>query len=68
MVSHWAWLASGRGMDLGVAWVWAWLGSGRGLALGQPWSGRDFGLSVEKETATHSSTLAWENPMDREAW
>ena len=23
---------------------------------------------MEKEMATHSSTLAWENPMDGEAW
>ena len=23
---------------------------------------------LEKEMATHSSTLAWENPMDGEAW
>ena len=23
---------------------------------------------LEKETATHSSTLAWENPMDGGAW
>ena len=23
---------------------------------------------LKKETATHSSILAWENPMDREAW
>ena len=23
---------------------------------------------LEKETATHASTLAWENPMDRGAW
>ena len=23
---------------------------------------------LEKEMATHSSTLAWKNPMDREAW
>ena len=23
---------------------------------------------LEKEMATHSSTLAWENPMDRGAW
>ena len=24
--------------------------------------------SLEKGMATHSSTLAWENPMDWEAW
>ena len=24
--------------------------------------------SLEKEMATHSSTLAWKNPMDRGAW
>ena len=24
--------------------------------------------SLEKEMATHSSTLAWENPMDGGAW
>ena len=24
--------------------------------------------ALEKEMATHSSILAWENPMDREAW
>ena len=24
--------------------------------------------SLEKEIATHSSILAWDNPMDREAW
>ena len=24
--------------------------------------------SLVKEMATHSSILAWENPMDREAW
>ena len=24
--------------------------------------------SLEKEMATHSSMLAWENPMDRGAW
>ena len=23
---------------------------------------------LEKEMATHSSTLAWKNPMDRGAW
>ena len=23
---------------------------------------------LEKEMASHSSTLAWNNPMDREAW
>ena len=23
---------------------------------------------LEKEMAIHSSTLAWKNPMDREAW
>ena len=23
---------------------------------------------LEKETATHSSILAWRNPMDRRAW
>ena len=23
---------------------------------------------LEKEMAAHSSTLAWKNPMDREAW
>ena len=23
---------------------------------------------LEKEMATHPSTLAWENPIDREAW
>ena len=23
---------------------------------------------LEKGTATHSSILAWKNPMDREAW
>ena len=23
---------------------------------------------LEKEMATHSSILAWKNPMDREAW
>ena len=23
---------------------------------------------LEREMATHSSTLAWKNPMDREAW
>ena len=23
---------------------------------------------MEKEMVTHSSTLAWENPMGREAW
>ena len=23
---------------------------------------------LEKETAPHSSTLAWKNPMDRGAW
>ena len=23
---------------------------------------------LEKEIATHSSTLTWKNPMDREAW
>ena len=23
---------------------------------------------LEEEMATHSSMLAWENPMDREAW
>ena len=23
---------------------------------------------LEKEMATHSSTLAWKNPTDREAW
>ena len=23
---------------------------------------------LEKAMATHSSTLAWKNPMDREAW
>ena len=23
---------------------------------------------LEKEMATHSSTLAWKNPMDGEAW
>ena len=23
---------------------------------------------LEKEKTTHSSTLAWENPMDGEAW
>ena len=25
-------------------------------------------LSLEKEVATHSSTLAWKNLMDRGAW
>ena len=25
-------------------------------------------LSLVKEMAIHSSILAWENPMDREAW
>ena len=29
-----------------------------------PWLGR----SPKKEMATHSSVLAWEDPMDREAW
>ena len=24
--------------------------------------------ALEKETAAHSSVLAWKNPMDREAW
>ena len=24
--------------------------------------------SLEKEMATHSSILAWKNPMDREVW
>ena len=26
------------------------------------------GDPLEEEMATHSSILAWENPMDREAW
>ena len=33
-------------------WVWS-------LGLEDP---------LEKEMATHSSILAWENPMDRGAW
>ena len=27
-----------------------------------------WGDSLEKEMATHCSTLAWKNPMDRGAW
>ena len=33
-------------------WVWSW--------------GHE--APLEKEVATHSSILAWENPMDRGAW
>ena len=29
------------------------------------WGHKD---SLEKEMATHSSILAWKNPMDREVW
>ena len=30
-----------------------------------PWVGK---IPLEKETATHSSILAWKNPMDRGTW
>ena len=28
----------------------------------------DWEDTLEKEMAIHSSTIAWKNPMDREAW
>ena len=35
---------------------------------GHPGSVPGLGRSPKKEMATHSSVLAWEDPMDREAW
>ena len=33
-----------------------------------PANAEDMGGEEEEEMATHSSILAWENPMDRRAW
>ena len=40
------------------------------LAMRRPRLGfiLEWGRSPEEEKATHSSTLAWENPMDSGAW
>ena len=43
--------------------------SGKNSAVQETWvSSLVWEDLLEKGMATHSSVLAWENPMDREAW
>ena len=49
------------------SWDQQWLWRGTRLVYLYPFL--RFGITLmEKEMATHSSTLAWESPMDGEAW